>query len=197
MHEHFGQPINYDSAPTGELSANDMVTQFVGMKNHYKKHLDELMKDDPDARRHYCSNDCAYIFDVEFLEAIVNTVKATGKDGCMVLFQGVRKDEEQGNAFGRPTLIATAYTWDKDDNLVHQKIPKTLLKITQPLADEDADGLEHPGDGSSPAIGLDDWRPMVLDSVTSGSGKTEFKIKTTIPRHVIVEGFLRQKKSLI
>jgi hypothetical protein len=147
----FGKEISLKNRD-GEMGANAMISQFLNMKKRYKRKLGIMIEDDHHANRYFCNNDCAYIFSVEILEAIVKAIKDKNKDGALVLFQGLRKEtkkEGKGKGicgFGRPTLIATAYVKDIDEN------KKDVLKRVQipweKAVDNDTDGFEHPGDGT-------------------------------------------------
>lgn len=187
----FGRAIRFKE--TASMSANEMVSHFVKIKNFYRTQLTKLVGGHADALRYYCANDCAYIFDAGFLKAIVRTIeeKGSGK-GCMVLFQGLRTEGETAGPHGRPTIIATAYAAKEDAGgkffLEHLPIAKDAMPV---LLDDDYDGIEHPGDGSSPnskifmsAAGsqaneedADDWRPVVLDP---SDGETDYVIKKII-----------------
>lgn len=198
----FGQPIQFKNIENADsngytMGANEMVSRFVDIKNLYKFDLNRLVAGNEHARRYYCENDCAYIFDVKFLRAIVETIeKHEDGNGCMVLFQGLRKDDvavvdnEKSSVIGRPTIIATAYAAN-DAGLTHLKIDKTTIHDKLGLTDDDCDGFEHPGDGSSPsslffiehasgktnAQPLEDLKPIVLGS---SDGDTRYTIKDKI-----------------
>ncbi len=187
----FGKPIRFKETAT--MGANEMVSHFVKIKNYYRTQLAKLVGGHADALRYYCANDCAYIFDLGFLKAIVRTIEEKGSgEGCMVLFQGLRKEGETTGPHGRPTIIATAYALKEDAGgkffLEHLLITKDTMPV---LLDDDYDGIEHPGDGSSPNAKIfmsaagsqvseedaDDWRPIVLKP---GDGETDYVIKKTI-----------------
>jgi len=148
----FGKEISLKNTE-GEIGANAMISQFLNMKKRYKKKLGTLVDDDHHAYRYFCNNDCAYIFSVEILEAIVNAIrKDKKKGGALVLFQGLRKETKKEGigkgvcGFGRPTLIATAYVNEKD-GLKRVQIPWNKAE------NNDTDGFEHPGDGTGgPAL---------------------------------------------
>lgn len=226
----FGKAINFEntpkaeaenrqqraqgSSPTNQMGANAMVSQFVNMKRNYREDLQLLTGSDSHALRHFCGDDCAFIFDVKFMKTIVETIEKNqetdehghGKGGCMVLFQGLRKDKmeiEQKDAdgeekticvFGRPTLIAAAYVWE-GNHLCHKQVDEDAAKnnMLENVSGR-ADGFEHPGDGNSKAAKIffekfalgntneqdpKEFIPRVLDA-GGDDDDTDFKIRTTL-----------------
>ncbi|MET0637741.1 MAG: hypothetical protein ABWZ25_17055 [Chitinophagaceae bacterium] len=155
--------VGNDSVPVGQLGADAMVSQFLNVRNNYRADLEDLTGSDIHAFRYFCYDDCAYIFDVEIMRALINTIdKNKEKDlesdqsaGCVVLFQGMRKspidenDLSKGYSFGRPTIVATPYILRKNGDLVHKQVTELseLHKETRGMLP--ADGFEHPGNGNS------------------------------------------------
>lgn len=153
----YGAPIMFNNT-VSEMGANAMVSQFLNLKKKYKKRLLSMVdpqngERDPHACRFFCEYDCAYVFNAEKIQALLDAIKATKKDkdgtevkdGCLILFSGLRKDFDYGNAFGRPTVIACAYEASSDGLMVHKKISypsKENKKVMTSI-----DGFEHPGDG--------------------------------------------------
>jgi hypothetical protein len=185
----FGKPISLKNTG-GTLGANAMISQFINVKKNNKKRLCSIFEGDNHAYRYFCNDDCAYIFDVKILEAIVSAIKIHGGDegGCVVLFQGLRKDEvNKGNKkdchFGRPTLIATAYK-NTGESLERVQIPWSFGTSKKNNSD-DVDGFEHPGDGTggtNPFTGAsienDVTWPVVHPS--NADSDTDFEINDTI-----------------
>ena len=149
----FGTSILLKNTPDKGMGAHAMISQFLNIKKFYKSKIDSVTKEDPHASRYFCKNDCAYIFDVDILETLVKAIREVGEkgDGCVVLFQGLRKeniiknDDKKGATFGRPTLIAVPYKVNKDGNFENFQFDYAENNDIQNSSL--VDGFEHPGDG--------------------------------------------------
>jgi hypothetical protein len=208
----FGKPIKLDtskSEPKGKesaqtlIGANAMISQFLNMKHNYEKILKDATDGDKHAQRYFCEDDCAYIFSVNVMEALVNEIRKEGKDGdgCVVLFQGLRKEiVTPGNKhiFGRPTLIATAYKLGDDNNFYN--IPVTEFKgfddNGNPIITNNVEAFEHPGDGNGKTLKISletDYKSPVVDSVDSSDSDIEFRIKSEIKEKDLIIGWTIKK----
>ena len=187
----FGLPISLHNAVNNGnhvMGANALLSQFLNVKKNYRKDLDSLTEGDVHACRYFCADDIAYVFSIDIMKAIAAAIESHGPktEGCVIFFQGLRKekinlpDGSQPLAFGRPTLIATAYV-AQDDNLQRIDIPF-------PLGSKDTvEAFEHPGDGTggttpSSLFTLQSPNPStVIRPNDDPLGEADFTIMDTIP----------------
>ena len=164
----FGQPISFENTKNGDdsvMGAHSMVSQYLNIKKNYCAHLTAMTAGDNHAYRYFCHDDCAYVFSVDILEALVLAIRGKTdkpeekKDGCVIFFQGVKKDLDKkdpskGYYFGRPTIIAAAYKLEADGSLQHvpSDYPTSSEKSGKKELSGGSDGFEHPGNGSSTGI---------------------------------------------
>lgn len=198
----FGKPIQFKnsvSASGNTIGANAMISQFLNLKNNYREILDDLAGSDHHARRYFCYDDCAYIFDIKFMKSLIAAIEADASanneepNGCVVLFQGLRKSRIESTVahskctFGRPTIIAAAYK-QVDNMLVHVKVKEEHIREFAPEAigdDEEYDAIEHPGNGNSgmppPPAELRNAKSMKEPTVVRHGGEdedTDYSIQT-------------------
>jgi hypothetical protein len=193
----FGRPIQFKTTASAhnrsgrvtknEMGADAMVSQFLNIKRNYHDRLREIVRNDRHAGRFFCMDDCAFIFDVNIMRTLVQTIENYGGKngpGGVFLFQGLKKARpgeritasqqepevkpQQSCSFGRPTLIAAAYGRDKDGNYVHLRIPQSIIKNTLPnhkdFTEEEYDGFQHPGNGNSGGDTPPPPTPVVADN---------------------------------
>ena len=167
----FGKPIRFKNSQKkdkvkneikSQMGANAMVSQFLNVKSNYRQDLESIVGSDYHAHRYFCFDDCAYIFDIDIMRALIKVIESNQKQqekepqGCVVLFQGLRKshsdgaDNKEDCPFGRPTLIASVYVVE-GDTLKHVQITQADLPAHMKEGNDDPayDGIEHPGNGNS------------------------------------------------
>jgi len=173
------------------LGAHSMISQFLNLKLNYKERLQSLTAGDAHAARYLCKDDVAFIFSVDIMRAIVHELDTKyNKKGCVIFFQGLRKSPvepghpEKGFAFGRPTLVATAYRQDANGDLHRIDVEYTEYGKETPSK---VQAFEHPGDGTGGTqkkglLSLDD--SPVITRVCQKEGDdvcdTDFAIKDPI-----------------
>jgi hypothetical protein len=208
----FGKPIQFKNYPpkskTGAASdanrqgANAMVSQYLNVKKNYKERLRTMTEGDIHAFRFYCENDCAFIFDLDIMQALINAVNRekgkSKKEALVVLFQGLKKTHlgaEKGCAFGLPTMIAAAYVKSKKDTYVHVPIKEDDLPVEYVKDDGDVDppfdGFQHPGNGNSGSFKFTDEGfvevkanaakpPTVVRHASNDEADTDFTIEPNL-----------------
>jgi hypothetical protein len=180
----FGRPIKFKTSPGESLNAKGerknqmggdaMVSQFINVKKNYHDRLKEIAASDRHARRYFCMDDCAFIFDYKVMKALVEVIEKkfeekkiplNKRNGGIFLFQGLKKGRRkqqsaQNNeppAFGRPTLIAAPYYKADAKNYQHIPFQANILRKWFPqeyndkFVDDQYDGFQHPGNGNSGA----------------------------------------------
>jgi hypothetical protein len=155
------EPGKPDPNCCNELGANAMVSQFLNMKSNYRDKLQQMTGSDHHAVRYYCNNDCAFIFDVKHMKALIKAIEDKhnrAQGGCVVLYMGLRKSsrEDKNNqqkncSFGRPTIIALPYIITENDTIKHVQVKKEHIEGIFETEDLEPpyDGYEHPGNGNS------------------------------------------------
>lgn len=191
-----GLPINLDNSvdKTGipTMGAHAMISSYLNMKSGYRDRLKVITSGDHHADRFFCADDVAYVFELSIIKAIVNaiennTVPDATADGYLVLFQGLRKDPVKGDgakhgfAFGRPTVVATAYVKGNDGNLHYTKVPYGPAGQTP----DTVEAFEHPGNGTggttADSVTAPDGTPSaVVERTPTEFHDTDFQIKRVI-----------------
>jgi len=202
----YGRPISLENTiePDSKLhvmGAHSMISQFLNVKLNYKEDLESLTAGDTHAKRYFCNDDIAFVFNVDIMRAIVNEIDKDKKNegkGCVVFFQGLRKSlvdknhPSKGFSFGRPTLIATAYKQDPvTGDLHHTSVEYTPYK--KEVADK-FEAFEHPGDGTG-GTSLQSVNPMGMSPVVhrncenenSDLCDTDFSINTCIKKDELLK----------
>jgi hypothetical protein len=191
----YGQPIKFKNSTDGNatiMGADAMVSQYLNIKKNYGKQLAGITTSDNHACRYYCHTDVAYIFSESVLKALLSAIHevkdSINGEGCVVLFQGVKKEldkvapKKNGYYFGRPTVIAAAYYQDTKGDFIHAPVhvPPALRKKA---SENTADAFEHPGDGNvSPTYSLETGKVVseinspVVKRRDEEFGDTDFKI---------------------